>query len=98
MAGLWDVWHSEDGTALESCTIIVTDANAVVSAIHDRMPVVLSCEDFDAWLDPDTKDFDRLKGLLQPVQPAPWTLTVVSRKVDSPRNDSADLLQPVTAA
>jgi putative SOS response-associated peptidase YedK len=62
------------------------------------MPVVLSREDYDAWLDPETKDLDHLKGLLLPAPPAPWTLVEVSRKVNSPRNDGPDLLEPVTAA
>ena len=98
MAGLWETWHSEDGTALESCTILVTDANTLVRAIHDRMPVVLSREDYDAWLAPETKDLDHLKALLRPAQPAPWTLVEVSRKVNSPKNDSPDLLEPVASA
>ena len=62
------------------------------------MPVVLSREDYDAWLDPETKDLDHLKALLRPAQPDPWTLVEVSRKVNSPKNDSPDLLEPVTAA
>lgn len=98
MAGLWETWHDKDGTAMESCTILVTDANTLVRQLHDRMPVVLSREDFDAWLDPETKDLARLKALLQPAQPAPWTLVEVSRKVNSAKNDSPDLLEPVTAA
>jgi putative SOS response-associated peptidase YedK len=98
MAGLWEIWHSEDGTALESCTILVTDANTLVRAIHDRMPVVFSREDYDAWLAPETKDLDHLKALLRPAQPAPWTLVEVSRKVNSPKNDSPDLLEPVASA
>lgn len=93
-----ETWHSEDGTALESCTILVTDANTLVRAIHDRMPIVLSREDYDAWLAPETKDLDHLKALLRPAQPAPWTLVEVSRKVNSPKNDSPDLLEPVASA
>ena len=56
MAGLWETWRDPDGEPLESCTMIVTDANDLVRNLHDRMPVILSREDYDAWLDPDTKD------------------------------------------
>ena len=42
-AGLWDRWKNlQAGEPVTSCTIIVTDANALTRAIHDRMPVVLT--------------------------------------------------------
>ncbi|MFN7017170.1 MAG: SOS response-associated peptidase, partial [Fimbriimonadales bacterium] len=54
LAGLWEVWHSPDGSALETCTIITTDANAVIQPLHDRMAVVLPPEAYEQWLNPDT--------------------------------------------
>jgi putative SOS response-associated peptidase YedK len=51
MAGLWDDWKDiETGQRLKSCTMIITSANEFVRAIHDRMPVLLQPQDFDAWL------------------------------------------------
>ncbi len=45
-AGLWDRWKNpETGELVMSCTIIVTDANALTRPIHDRMPVVLDQAD-----------------------------------------------------
>jgi len=50
-AGLWDRWKNpETGEPTASCTIIVTDANALTRPIHDRMPVILDKADFAAWL------------------------------------------------
>ncbi len=50
-AGLWDRWKNpETGEPVISCTIIVTDANALTRAIHDRMPVVLDKADIGLWL------------------------------------------------
>jgi len=50
-AGLWGRWKNlETGEPVTSCTIIVTDANAVTRPIHDRMPVILAKADFAAWL------------------------------------------------
>jgi putative SOS response-associated peptidase YedK len=50
-AGLWDRWkHSVTGQRVVSCTIIVTDANALMRPIHDRMPVLLDKTDFGLWL------------------------------------------------
>ncbi|MEA3275021.1 MAG: SOS response-associated peptidase [Pseudomonadota bacterium] len=97
MAGLWERWHGEDGEALESCTIIVTDANDLVRSIHDRMPVILAGEDYDAWLDPDNKDIDALLEMLKPTDPERWTMHEVSRQVNSPRNDGPELLSAVDA-
>ena len=95
MAGVWELWHGADGTDLVSTTIIVTDANAVVRQIHDRMPVVIGPENYGAWLDPGTRDTDGLLVLLKPTDPNPWTLHPVSRQVNSPRNDAPELLNPV---
>jgi len=98
MAGLWETWHDPDGERLESCTIIVTDANALVRDVHDRTPVILALEDYGAWLDPETKDADRLRAMLRPADPDAWSLREVSRKVNSPRNDSPELIEPVAAS
>jgi putative SOS response-associated peptidase YedK len=54
-AGLWEHWKAEDGSReITSCTIITTEPNAFVAALHDRMPAILPREDYDAWLNPKT--------------------------------------------
>jgi putative SOS response-associated peptidase YedK len=95
VAGLWERWHGEDGTGIESCTIIVTDENALVRTIHDRMPVILERGDCGMWLDPANQDADGLLDLLKPTPPAHWALHPVSRQVNSPRNDGPQLLDAV---
>jgi putative SOS response-associated peptidase YedK len=51
MAGLWDQWTDiETGARVRSCTIIVTSANSITRAIHDRMPVLIEPKDFGPWL------------------------------------------------
>ena len=95
MAWLWERWHGGEGETIESCTIIVTDANELVQEIHDRMPVILGREDHAGWLDPDNEDADRLLAMLRPADPERWTTHSVSRQVNSPRNDGSELLEPV---
>ncbi len=97
MAGLWERWRAENGEAIESCTIIVTDANDLVRGIHDRMPVILPRDDYQAWLDPDNGDTEGLLAILKPANPDPWTAYPVSRAVNNARNDRPDLLDPVRA-
>ena len=51
-AGLWDNWKDRaTGETMRSATLIVTDANTFMSQIHDRMPVFLPPDKFEAWLD-----------------------------------------------
>jgi putative SOS response-associated peptidase YedK len=51
-AGLWDRWIDPDNfDEVISATIIVSGASAWMTPYHDRMPVLLEPEDFDAWLD-----------------------------------------------
>lgn len=50
MAGLWEHWIRPDGSKIASCTIIVTEANTLLSPIHERMPVILDAADYSAWL------------------------------------------------
>lgn len=64
-AGLWELWHGPGGVTVESCSIIVTDANEIMRPIHDRMPVVLAPGDWDAWLEADAKDAGGLQSLLK---------------------------------
>src|SRR5512143_1448052 len=40
-AGLWSEWRGTDGSLLRSCTIVTTAPNELMSAIHNRMPVIL---------------------------------------------------------
>jgi len=56
IAGLWDRWDKQEGEPVESCTILTTDANETMMAIHERMPVVIPPESFDVWLNPAEHD------------------------------------------
>jgi putative SOS response-associated peptidase YedK len=64
-AGLWESWSGPDGERIESCTIIVTQANEMLRPIHGRMPAILDGDHFDSWL--DTKaPLAEVKALLRP--------------------------------
>ena len=63
LAGIWETREAEDGTELNTCCILTTDANDIVKPIHDRMPVVLQPEAYALWLDRNRQDpheFDTL--------------------------------------
>lgn len=82
------------GEVIESCTVLTTEANADLSDIHHRMPVLLGPQDFAAWLNPET-DPDSLRPLLTPSPDGTLSRMTVSDYVNSPRNDDADCLMPL---
>ncbi|HIJ86483.1 MAG TPA: SOS response-associated peptidase [Desulfuromonadales bacterium] len=65
-AGLWETRIAEDGTELNTCCIVTTDANEIVKPIHNRMPVILNPEDYNFWLNRNMHDPHQLKKLYQP--------------------------------
>ncbi len=96
-AGLWETWRSPEGDPVASCTIITTTANAVMEAVHDRMPVILPREVEGVWLDGSgARSSAELKGLLVPYAGADLEVYEVSKLVNSPRNDTPEVLARVT--
>jgi len=93
-AGLWDEWHSPDGDVLRSATIITTEPNSLMAALHNRMPVILSPDRYDDWLDPAPRTAESLQGLLQPYDPQAMAAYPVSTLVNSPENDQPALIEP----
>ncbi|MBU1193182.1 MAG: SOS response-associated peptidase [Gammaproteobacteria bacterium] len=97
-AGLWDHWEIEGEPAIESCTIITCDANQLVAGIHDRMPVILPPRLYDSWMNPKLTYMNALSDLLKPYPDTLMEAWPVGRSVNNPKNDSADLLEPVPEA
>jgi len=97
-AGLWESWTVRDGpetgTAIETYTVLTTDANAKLSPIHDRMPVILPPADWTAWLDPATPG-EAAQAMLRPHPPEPMAFYRVSMRVNSVRNDDAECIAPL---
>lgn len=87
-AGLWETWQGNDNT-VESCTIITTPANKQMQPIHDRMPAIISHEDYEEWLNTGTDK------LLVPYQ-GDMECYPVNKAVNNPRNNSIDLVKPLT--
>jgi putative SOS response-associated peptidase YedK len=92
MAGLWEHWKSPKGESIYSCTVITTKPNQLVSDIHDRMPVILKPEDERTWLNPSIKNTEILGNLLKPLPEEYMEAYEVSSLVNSPRNNSPNLI------
>lgn len=96
VAGIWDTWRR--GTPDERCSfsILTTAANSFMSEIHDRMPVILGSADEDAWLDSEVHEQEELEKLFKPC-PSSWLTAVeVSTLVNSPRNNTPEVLEPAS--
>ena len=97
MAGLFESWKPQAEHGLETFTIITTEANADTNRIHDRMPAILSEDDYDLWLDPEFDGQQALEVMLKPWVGGELQLTPVSRRVNNPRNDDRTCIQAAEA-
>jgi putative SOS response-associated peptidase YedK len=93
-AGLWDRWKDPRGSSISSCSILTTTPNAVTSAVHDRMPVVLDPSNYDLWLDPGMTNVDAACDLLKPYDAGFMRSYPVSARVNSVANDDAECSAP----
>jgi|SRR5215213_5786218 len=92
-AGLYEVWKSPEGEEITTCTIITTEANELMKPIHERMPVIIPKEHQDKWLDPSTNDQGQLLDMLRPNPAEEMEAHPVSKRVNSPSNNSPDLVK-----
>jgi putative SOS response-associated peptidase YedK len=97
-AGLFERWESQDGTAIESCTMLTTTPNELVAAVHDRMPVIVSPNQYSAWLDPSDADMDSLQALVAPFPADRMDGHPVSRAVGNVRKNEPGLMSPEAAS
>lgn len=95
MAGLWEHWQDASGNEINSCTVITTTPNDLMKPIHDRMPAIIAPRDYDRWLAPgELPEIDR-HHLLSPYPPSQMQAVAVSKKVNSPKFDSVECIEPI---
>lgn len=94
-AGLWETWKSPDSRLVKSCTIITTSANDRLQSIHSRMPVILTREAEELWLDNGIEDAETASQVLAPYPLQDLRAYEVSSLVNSPRNNAPELVAPV---
>jgi putative SOS response-associated peptidase YedK len=94
-AGLWERWK-KGPELIESFTIITGEPNSLVADLHDRMPVILDPADYDSWL--TGTDPAAPRKMLQPFPAQLMAAFPISTKVNSVKNDTADVIEPLGAA
>lgn len=94
-AGLLAAWTPPAGETVVSTCIITTGPNEVMAPIHDRMPVILQPEQFDAWLDPGNHDTAALKAMLGPCRADLMSAYPVSPAINSGRAEGPACIEPI---
>jgi putative SOS response-associated peptidase YedK len=97
-AGLWDRWRDANGEWIKTCSILTTTPNAVTSAVHDRMPVILNPDGYDLWLDPGMSNVGEISELLKPCDARLMRGYPISSRINHVANDDAECCQPVKLA
>ena len=91
-AGLWSTWNSLEGVSLNTYSILTTAANEKLNPIHVRMPIILSSEQYETWLAPDS-GLDVLQALLTAYPSEEFDFHLVSKEINSPKNNLPEVLQ-----
>jgi putative SOS response-associated peptidase YedK len=94
-AGIWERWKNPGGQILETCSILTTTPNAVTSALHDRMPVILGPDNYDLWLDPGMKDVAAASEILRPYSAHLMRRYAVSNRVNHAAHDDETCSMPI---
>ncbi len=95
LAGIWETWE-RDGNLLQTCAILTCAANSDVENVHARMPVCIASGDYQQWLSDLT--VHEVVAMLQPAPAGSLRSYPVSRRVNSPRNDDPDCIEPQPTA
>jgi len=97
-AGLWDRWKDPNGGWIKTCSILTTPPNAVTSAVHDRMPVILDPDSYDLWLDPGMQNVAAASDHLKPYDARLMRCYPVSTRINHVANDDEECSAPVELA
>ena len=89
MAGIWEKWSDAEGKHLFTFSIITTEANRFMQELHHRMPVILGTSDRKKWL--STNSSDEITSLLKPYSSDLMKAYPISKLVNSPINNSAEI-------
>lgn len=97
LAAVYENWLGADGSEIETMAILTTAANAAMSVLHDRMPVIIPPEHFDAWLDCRSGCSKEIEPLLASAPEDLLEIVEVSRVVNDPRNEGPAVQEAVGA-
>ena len=92
-AALWDKWQNDKKQQIVSCTIITTESSREVKHIHSRMPVILTKDNMNEWIDCSHTQDNALQALKPYQQPLDYY--PVSTFVNTPLNNSKKCIESI---
>lgn len=96
-AGVWETWKDTSGLEHKTYSIITTEPNKEMAAIHNRMPVILHPEDEPKWLESSRVTRSDIEPLLRPLEDNGLDMYKVSSDVNSSGLNEASLIYPLDA-
>jgi putative SOS response-associated peptidase YedK len=94
-AGIYERWRDGKGDEIDTVAILTCDSNRTVSALHDRMPVVLPPEHFAAWLDVEGTSPEEAAALLKPAPDDLFEAIEMHPKINDSNREESDILEPL---
>jgi putative SOS response-associated peptidase YedK len=94
-AGLYERWRDQEGGEIDTVVILTCPANRKVSALHDRMPVVLPSEHFEAWLDVKQTTPEAALKLLLPAPDDLFETIEMHPKINDSKRDEPGIREPL---
>ena len=92
---IWERWPDRACGEIDSVTIITCDANATVAPLHDRMPVVLGREHFEAWLDCKTTELEAAQDMLRAAPDDLLEAIEMHPQINDSRREEPGIQQPL---
>lgn len=96
-AGLWSTWKDAEGYEIKSFSIITTNPNKEMRAVHDRMPVILKPDEESRWLEPSLENQKEIELLMHPYEDNGLEMYEVSRDVNTTRTNDRMLIGPINS-
>jgi putative SOS response-associated peptidase YedK len=97
-AGLWETWTDKaSGEVIWSCTIIATEANALLAPIRDRMAVILDPKDYTKWWGEELAASDELQAMLKPYPASRMASFKIGTRIGNVKYDKPGLIEPLAS-
>jgi putative SOS response-associated peptidase YedK len=95
-AGLYERWTDAEGRELWSVSILTGPAVGPLAEIHDRMPLTVSRDLLEPWLDQDVREPDQVRSLLDLTRAPGWVARPVGSGVGNVRNNGPELIEEIS--
>lgn len=94
-AGLYERWRDLEGAEIDTVVILTCPANRAIASLHDRMPVVLAPEDFEAWLDVKATPAEAAMRLLLPAPDDLFGAIEMDPKINDSKREEPGIQEPL---